>query len=108
VGSTVTGPLRAVRLTFNTAIDPSTFTLSAVRVVGPTGAAVSVASVTAVPGSGSTQFDVTFSAAQSARGKYTLTVGPSVRNVRGTAMDQNNNTAPGEATDPFALAFTIA
>jgi hypothetical protein len=105
VSGSVSGPVSSIRLTFNTSIDPSTFTLADLTFTGPNGA-ITVASVTAVAGSNNTQFDVSF-APQSASGGYSLVVGPDVRNVRGTAMDQNNNGIPGEASDAFTLSFTI-
>ncbi len=85
-----------VRVAFNEAIDPNTFSPSDVALTGPGGGATSVTSVTPVSGS-STQFDITF-ANQTVFGNYAVTVGPDVWDVAGNLMDQNANGTNGEAT----------
>ncbi len=88
-----------VRVTFNEAMNASSFAPADVALTGPTGA-VSVTAVTPVAGS-TTQFDITF-ATQSAYGNYAVTVGPDVLDVPGVPgvpgnlMDQNQNGSNGD------------
>jgi subtilisin family serine protease/subtilisin-like proprotein convertase family protein len=95
------------RVTFSEAIDPATFTAGDVTLTAPGGKAVAVSGVTAVTGSGNTQFDVTFPA-QAATGSYALTVGPDVRDPAGNPMDQNKNGKPGESADRYTATTTVA
>jgi subtilisin-like proprotein convertase family protein len=81
-----TGTFDKVRLSFNEAIDPGTLTAADITLSGP-GGAIAVTGVSAVAGSGNTQFDVTF-APQSQAGGYAIRVGPDVRDPAGTAMSQ--------------------
>jgi subtilisin family serine protease len=86
-----------VRLTFNEAINASSFTTAdVVSLTRPGGAAITPTAVTPVAGS-STQFDVTF-ASQTAVGSYAITVGPAIFDLAGNSMDQNQNGLNGEAT----------
>jgi hypothetical protein len=96
-----------VRVTFDTAIDPAEFTAGDVTVTGPGGAAVGVTGVTAVAGSGNTQFDIAFGP-PAVSGAYTLTVGPDVRDVRSNPMDQDYDFTAGEAVDDrFVSTFNV-
>ncbi len=97
-----------VRLTFNEAIDATSFTATdVVALSGPGGAAISPFGVSVVGGSNGTQFDVTF-AAQSAFGTYSITVGPDILDLAGNAMNQNQNAVNGEATaDQYSTGATI-
>jgi subtilisin family serine protease/subtilisin-like proprotein convertase family protein len=93
-----------VRLTFNEAIDTSTFTTADVTdLVGPLGA-FAVKSIVALS---ATQFDVTFAAAQSAAGAYRLDVGPDVRDLTGNKMNQDGDGVNGEANDYARVTFTV-
>jgi subtilisin family serine protease/subtilisin-like proprotein convertase family protein len=89
VGATFTGPsantLSAVRLTFDRALNPTTFTPPDVVLTGPSGQAISIGAVKAVAGAGNRSFDVTF-ATQSAPGTYTLKVGPNIADPVGMPM----------------------
>jgi len=101
------GPVSRVRLTFNEAIDPASFTTGDVSgFVGPNGA-LTVSAVQGVAGTNNTQFDVTF-APQSAPGTYRFLVGPDVRDMAGNPMDQNANGVAGEANDAYQASFTVA
>jgi hypothetical protein len=105
---TNTGPISTLRVTFNTAIDPATFDKTKVfSFTGPTGAAIPIASVTVVAGSGNRQFDLAF-ASQSAPGVYTIVIGPDIRDPFGNPMDQNGNFNPGEIPgDRYTGTFQI-
>jgi subtilisin family serine protease/subtilisin-like proprotein convertase family protein len=96
-----------VRFTFNEAITPSSFTASDVAFTGP-GGSIAISSVTAVSGSGNTQFDVAF-ASQSALGTYTMTIGPGINDAAGNPMNQDGDGANGETPDDqYTTATTLA
>lgn len=100
------GPVSSVRVTFNTSMDPATFTPAQVRMTGPTGAVIPV-TVAPVDGTDNTQFDISF-APQSASGRYTLTIGPNVRDPFGNPMDQDDDLIPdGGAGDQYVATFAI-
>ncbi len=94
LGSSLPNQTRSVRVTFNEPMNPTTFTPSAVQLVGPSGP-VTITGVTPVVGSNNTQFDIAF-APLTVTGPYHLTVGPHVRDTFGNEMDQNQNLIPGE------------
>jgi hypothetical protein len=105
-----------VRLTFNEAMDASTFTTADIAsFTGPNGVDLrnSVIGVFVVPDSGGTQFDIRFvPLPQGALGTYSLVIGPDIRDPFGNEMDQNNNLVPGEpgvapAGDQYRATFTI-
>ena len=96
-----------LRVTFSEAIDPTTFTASDVVVTGPNGQRLAVSAVVPVPGSNGTQFDIVLSANQTAGGKYSVTVGPDVRDLAGNRMDQNRNGVNGESNDKATISFTL-
>jgi subtilisin-like proprotein convertase family protein len=77
--------LMSVRVTFDRAVTPATFSPGDVRLVGPGGRAVRITAVRAVAGTNSRAFDVSF-AAQTAAGAYSLRIGPEVKDVSGTRM----------------------
>jgi subtilisin family serine protease len=87
-GSTASGPatneLNDIRVKFNVALDPTSFTASAVSLTGPAGA-VAVSAVQPVAGSGNTSFDITFPT-QTAAGTYTLKLGPPIHDMTGKAL----------------------
>jgi subtilisin family serine protease/subtilisin-like proprotein convertase family protein len=63
-----------VHVTFDSAVNPATFTPAAVTFTGPSGQTIAATAVKAVPGTGDTQFDVGFPT-QTAAGVYTLSLG---------------------------------
>jgi hypothetical protein len=63
--------------------------------------------VTAVNRLGAAHYEVVFSA-QVASGMYTLAVGPDIRDLADSAMDQDGNGTRGEVpTDRFSSSFTL-
>ncbi len=97
---------RSVRVTFSEAMNPTTFTPSAVQLVGPDGP-VAITGVTPVVGSNNTQFDIAF-APLTVTGPYHLTVGPHIRDTFGNEMDQNQNLIPGEdPSDQFTATLGV-
>ncbi|MHB1561204.1 MAG: S8 family serine peptidase, partial [Isosphaeraceae bacterium] len=91
--------LGSVQVTFNEEINPATFTPAQVTLTGPNGT-ISGVTVAPVSGSNDHQFTITFPA-QTAAGAYKLTVGPSIQDLYGNAMNQNRNAVNGEASDAF-------
>jgi hypothetical protein len=103
------GPTFSVRVTFNEAMDVSTFTPSKIAsFTGPNGP-VPVLAVIPVGTNPltTTQFDIMF-APQQVTGVYTMVIGPDIRDLFGNKMDQDNNLVPGEVPqDQFTLRFTV-
>jgi hypothetical protein len=82
----VSGPVDHVTVTFDRAIDATTFTPAQVSTfVDPTGTPITVTSVTEVDGSGHTQFDVNFDP-QAATGSYTLTLTTGITDLFGNPL----------------------
>ncbi len=90
-------------LTFDKAIDASTFTPDDVTIVGP-GGSIAAATITALTGN---TFRVGFTS-QNTNGTYTVTVGPRIADQLGAMMDQNNNGTPGEAGDTFGFTVSVS
>jgi len=106
--ATGANPVSSLRVTFNEAINASTFTAQDVSAfTGPNGT-ITVTGITAVSGSGNKSFDITF-AAQSRAGTYNLTLGPDIRDLSGNMMDQDADGLRGETTqDQFKAQFVIS
>jgi subtilisin-like proprotein convertase family protein len=88
------GQFYKVRVIFNEAVIPNSFTTSDVALTGPNGG-IAISGVTPVSGTGNTQFDITF-ATQTAPGTYRLTVGPHIQDAAGHEMLQ-----------AFTASFTV-
>ena len=90
LSSKASGPtansLSMIQLTFNRAINPSTFNAGDITFMG-LGFYVNVTSVTVVAGSGNTVFDINF-AAQTTPGPYTIYVGSTPRDMSGNAISR--------------------
>jgi hypothetical protein len=96
-----------VQVTFDEAMDPSSFTPAQVHLTSPTGAAVPVNTIVPVAGSGNKQFNILFDP-QGQIGVYSVAVGPNVRDTFGNPMDQNGNLIPGEdPADRYTTGFTV-
>ena len=110
--STVSGPVYhtvdSIRLTFNTPIDPQTFTTAQVlSLVGPQGPAIPITAVTPVEGTHDAQFDITFPR-QTRLGHYTLVLSADIRDQQGRPMDQDIDGVAGEVPDDeYVLRFTL-
>src|SRR5262249_39963077 len=105
------GPVDHVRVTFNTAVDASTFTTGSItsftRTNGSTQTDLLSTLIDVTPvGSDGKTFDVTFQS-QGAVGTYRLTFGPNVLDLSGNPMDQNLNGVAGQDTDTYTATFTI-
>jgi serine protease len=102
-----TTTLTGARLTFNEAINATSFTTAdIVSFAGPNGS-LAISGVTAVAGTNGTQFDLTF-ATQTVGGTYTLVVGPNILDLAGNPMDQNANGINGESPgDRYTASRTL-
>ncbi len=100
------GPVSSLRVTFDRAVDPATFTREDVpSFEGPLGP-VAVTGVDVVAGSGDRQFDIRFPE-QVVTGIYAMNIGPDIRDPAGNPMDQNRNFVAGEGDDYFLAMFGI-
>jgi subtilisin family serine protease/subtilisin-like proprotein convertase family protein len=99
--------LSAVRLTFNAAVNPATFTAADVVLTGPGGQAIGATAVNPVAGSGNTQFDLLFPT-QTTPGTYTLQVGPNVLDTSGNLMQLYRATFTLNPSFTFSLAQPMA
>jgi hypothetical protein len=106
-GAPILGQVFSLRVGFNETMDPATFTPAKIAsFTGPAGA-IAVTGVFAVAGTNYTQFDITF-APQSQTGRYTMVIGPDIRDYFGNQMDQNGNLIPGEIPgDQYTARFGI-
>jgi hypothetical protein len=104
------GPTFSVRVTFNEAMDVSTFTRDKIAsFIGPNGASIGVSALAPVGTNplNTAQFDIMF-APQLTTGTYIMVIGPDIRDLFGNKMDQDNNLIPGEVPqDQFTLRFTV-
>ncbi|MBX6312587.1 MAG: Ig-like domain-containing protein, partial [Isosphaeraceae bacterium] len=104
--STLPG-LGSFRVTFNEPIDPTTFDPSDITLLGPDRALIPIDSVTPVPGSNDTQFDIRF-APLGGPGIYKITIEPDLYDRLGNLMDNNLNGIPSEVPyDQFSSSITI-
>lgn len=100
------GGINRLRVTFNEAINPSTFTAADVRLTGPSGATIAITRVSVVANTGNRTFDITF-ANQTTGGTYRVAIGPNIRDLAGNLMDQNRNGIRGESGDVFTATTTV-
>jgi len=94
------GPLNEITVTFNEAIDVSSFTSDDLVLKDPQGVEITPVAVAPVGGSGDTQFTLSF-ADRNVRGQYRLTVGPDVQDPAGNHMDQDQDAVIGEPADVY-------
>jgi subtilisin family serine protease/subtilisin-like proprotein convertase family protein len=98
--------VQSVRVTFDQAINPDTFTADDIRVKKGT-VSYAVQSITPVVGSSNTQFDIAFGTLTSP-GTYSVTIGPDVRDAFGLEMDQDRDEQSGEVgEDQFMGTFGV-
>jgi hypothetical protein len=95
-GSVTTTTVGAIDVTFNKPIDPRTVLLSDFAVTGPSNSSISLGSVVSLDPVNNEQFQINFSTPQSANGFYTLKVQPTIKDLVGNQMDQNQNGTNGE------------
>ncbi len=101
---TVGTSVSQVTVTFSEPVDLSTFTPSAITLTGPAG---TDRREPAAAGLGQ-HLRHQLPAARRRRARYTLTIAPSVSDLAGNEMDQNQNGVNGEPDDSFTGSFTIA
>jgi subtilisin-like proprotein convertase family protein len=101
--------LASVDVTFSEAMRATTLTAASIQVTGPNGAIAigSITPLTSTTLASGTQWRITF-ANQTAAGKYTLTVLPTVTDVAGNLLDNDRDGVSGEATqDRFVSEKTL-
>src|SRR5262249_57256290 len=86
--------------TFHRPMPPSTFSTGSFALAGPSGRAIAVTAVAAVPDTNDTQFEVDF-VPSSAAGRYTLTVHAGVADIYG-------NVLAADAATTFTVNYTAA
>ena len=106
-GATV-GPVSSLRVTFNEAIDPTSFTLDDISsFIGPDGA-IAVTGIQPVGTTNVRAFDLTF-ASQSTLGDYDMILGPNINDLAGNPMNQDRDAQNGEPIDDqFHAHFTLS
>jgi subtilisin-like proprotein convertase family protein len=82
----------SVAITFNEAVDSTTFDLSDIALQGPANQSITPTSLT---GSGAL-WHLNFPA-QSTGGLYTVTIGPHIKDLAGNEMNQNGDATPGQS-----------
>src|SRR5262249_35943668 len=93
-------PVDHVIVTFDRPMDPSTFSTGSFALAGPSGSAIAVTAVAAVPDTNDTQFEVDF-VPSSAAGRSTFTAHAGVAAIYG-----NRPAAPAATT--FPVNYTAA
>ena len=101
-GGSKAGEFDRLWVQYSTPIDLSSLTAGQIDIVGPNGA-IAVSAVLPVSGTNNSQFLLVFSKTQTTTAKYWFSLGPSVRDLAGNAMDQNQNGIGGEWSDRFLL-----
>ncbi len=100
--SLVSTSVSDVMVTFSELVNLSTFTPSAITFTGPDGS-IGVDQPELVSG---TTYDIGFGT-QFAQGTYTFTIAPTVTDLAGNEMDQDQDGIDGEPDDSFTGTFTI-
>lgn len=97
-----------IRIDFNMAVNPATFTLADVVLLDPLGNPVSLAGANLAPTSAAnTTWLLTLPTSVRQPGTYTLQIGPDVRDTAGNAMNQTRDGTLGAADDRFSGTFVI-
>jgi hypothetical protein len=100
-------PFTTARVTFDESMDPTTFTTGQVQFTDPHGNTIPVTGITPVTTTNNMQFDVSFGA-QTELGRYTMVIGPHIRDTFGNEMDQNQNLITGETPgDQYMTSFNV-
>lgn len=103
--SSVANTISTLKVTFNKAINLSTFTKAAIIVKGPNGAAITVTAVTAVTGSSNKEFLVTLPT-QTMPGNYAVQISTSVQDTVGFRLPSNLTTLAITAPGPQVVTFS--
>ena len=100
-------PFTTARVTFDESMDPTSFTTGQTQFTDPNGNTIPVTGITPVTGTNNMQFDITFGA-QTELGRYTMVIGPHIRDIFGNEMDQNQNLITGETPgDQYTTTFNV-
>ncbi|NCY17747.1 MAG: hypothetical protein EBX39_13515, partial [Actinobacteria bacterium] len=97
-------PLSSIDVTFDSAIDPATFTAADVRITTPTGGTVTISSVRQVS---PTIYRLSFTQ-QRYPGAYAFSIGPDIRDPAGNLLDQDADGSAGETgADVFSGSVRV-
>src|SRR5262249_47948806 len=105
-GRVTTAPT-SITFTFSEAMDPNSFSVAddVISFTDPLGADVKPQISGSSWGAGNTQLTLTFAAPLTTQGKYTLVLGPDIRDTSNNQMDQNLNGTAGETTADRYTAY---
>jgi subtilisin family serine protease/fibronectin type 3 domain-containing protein len=100
-------PLDSLRLTFNKAVDPASFTPASVLAFeGPAGL-ITIESISVVPGTRDRVFELTFPQ-QLATGDYSIVIAPTISDKNGNLLNQDGDATNGEwLEDQFSATFEL-
>jgi subtilisin-like proprotein convertase family protein len=99
--------LSSATITFNMAVDPTSFLPSDLTLTAPGGTVIGGLALTDISGNSlHNVWKVTFPT-QSKSGVYTLVVGPNVNDTGGNALDQNETGTHGGAGDQYQALFDV-
>ncbi|MFP4157073.1 MAG: MBG domain-containing protein [Opitutales bacterium] len=101
--------LTEVSVTFNRSMDPASFDAAkdVARFIGPDGSDLSGTFTGFTWSESDTRLTFAFSELTDV-GFYRIDFGPEIEDMRGFAMDQNGNDAPGEIDDGFGFTFRVS
>jgi len=105
ISSSPADNLNTIQVTFSKPINPATFTTGAVTLIGPTGATISIQSLSAVAGWNNTQFNLLI-ANQTAPGSYTLELSSAIQDNRGHPLPTYQTTFYLIDPAPIVLSVT--
>ncbi|MEW5802681.1 MAG: CARDB domain-containing protein [bacterium] len=91
-------PISSFDVTFNEAINPSSFIAEYVSIAGPTGGGITPESITPVDGAEQKKFTVAFSP-QESEGTYRFIIGAQVLDLAGNPLNQDQDGINGEPYD---------
>ncbi len=100
--TTVTQPLSSITLTFNKAINASTFSTSQATLTGPNGPII----VNAVNPMAANIYQITF-ATQTTPGQYHLALGTGITDQAGNQLDQNQSSTANGFNATFTMGLII-
>jgi len=97
-------PIRLIEVRFSEAINPASFTVEDVSIIGPFARRISPQSISQLD---SNSFRVSFPE-QSSEGTYSLVIGPQVLDLAGNPLDQDQDGVNGEGYDDrYSASFII-
>lgn len=103
---TTPGPLNSLDVTFNEAIDPTSFTVDDIVITAADGTTVALSS-DPVDSGDHTTFTLPLTESQTLRGSYMVRIGPDITDVAGNPMNQDRDEVNGETQGDDELFETV-